>query len=176
MHQLEGIVRAEREHAGDQLVERDSERVEICPPIERTIHASRLLGRHVGQGSFQALAPPGPPILQRQVGGRGELDQPNRARAGVTKEVVRSDVLVDDVMSVHGLDRLGHGDGHVEEARQGEGYRADQVVERLLAHVLQNQGDPLVEALHAECPHHPRRVDGAQHGVLVPKARDLRAA
>ena len=52
--------------AGEHLIERDAERVEIAAGIDRTIHASGLFGRHVGECARDELGRCGRLALARQ--------------------------------------------------------------------------------------------------------------
>ncbi len=55
---LEGIARLEREPAGQQLVERDAERIQVGPAVDGTVHPARLLRRHVRQRALDRLGRP----------------------------------------------------------------------------------------------------------------------
>ena len=55
MHPLHGIGCGKRQSAGEHLVKRDAECVQVAAGIDRTIHASGLFGRHVGQGAGDGL-------------------------------------------------------------------------------------------------------------------------
>ncbi len=55
MDPFEGIRRAERRGAGQQLVEHDSERIQVASRVDRSIHVPRLFGCHVGPGADDHL-------------------------------------------------------------------------------------------------------------------------
>ncbi len=44
MHQLQRLARLEWQQAGDHLVERDTERIEVAAMVDRSVHTPGLLG------------------------------------------------------------------------------------------------------------------------------------
>ena len=44
-----GVARAERQGAGEHLVEDDAHRIEVAARIDRAVHPAGLFGRHVGE-------------------------------------------------------------------------------------------------------------------------------
>ncbi len=51
VHPFHRIGRRERKTPGQHFIKRDTEGVEIAPAIDRAIHTSSLLGRHIGGAS-----------------------------------------------------------------------------------------------------------------------------
>ena len=96
MDPFHGIVRLEGEPAGEHLIERDAEGVEIGAVVDRPVHPPRLLRRHVGQ---RALDEPGRlrgRLLAGQAGGEPEVGDLHLAGGGVDEDVVGLEVPVDD--------------------------------------------------------------------------------
>ena len=72
VHPFHGIGRGERQDAGEHLVERDAERVEVAAGIDRAIHPSGLFGRHVGECAGDGLGRLGRLALARKARGDAE--------------------------------------------------------------------------------------------------------
>ena len=76
VHPLHRIRGGERQRAGEHLVERDAERVEIAARVDRAIHPAGLLGRHVGQRAGDRLWRLGRLPLARQARSDPEPQEP----------------------------------------------------------------------------------------------------
>ncbi len=63
LHRIDG---GERQGAGDHLVKRDAEGVEVAARIDRAVHPSGLFGRHIGEGAGDELGGLRPLALARQ--------------------------------------------------------------------------------------------------------------
>ena len=66
------IGRAERQCAGEHLIERDAERIEVAAGIDRAVHPSGLFGGHVGERAGDGLGRLGRLALARQTRGDAE--------------------------------------------------------------------------------------------------------
>ena len=76
MHPFHRIGRGERQDAGQHLVERDAERVEVAAGIDRAVHASGLFGRHVGERPRNRLGRIGRLALARKPRSDAKARQP----------------------------------------------------------------------------------------------------
>ena len=76
VHPLHRIGRGEGQTAGEHLVKRDAERVEIAAGIDRAVHPPGLFGRHVGERSGDDLGRLGRLALARQARGDAEACEP----------------------------------------------------------------------------------------------------
>ena len=86
----------EGQNAGEYLVEGDSQCVEIAAGIDRTIHAARLFGRHVGERSGDHLGRLGDLMLARKARCDAKAGQPDLAGREIGEDIGRLDILVDE--------------------------------------------------------------------------------
>ena len=100
VYPLHGVVGAEGEPAGEQLVERNAEGIQIGAVIDGPVHAARLLGGHVGERAFDEARVLYRLVLDRQARGDAETGELDLAGAGMDEDVLGFDVLVDDVVLV----------------------------------------------------------------------------
>ncbi len=77
VHPLHRIGGREGQRAGQHLVERDAERIEVAAGIDRAVHAPGLLGRHVGERAGDDLGRLGRLPLARQARGDAEAGEPD---------------------------------------------------------------------------------------------------
>ena len=128
--ELERILRGERQPAGEQLVERDPERVEVAPAIDPPVVAAGLLGRDVVQRAFEVvdLVDDGP--LALELGRDPEVDDADGLRRRDDDDVRRVDVLVDDAAGVDAFDRAGERQRELELARERGRRDPQQPVQR----------------------------------------------
>ena len=80
VHPFHGIGRGERQGAGEHLVKRDAERVEVAAGIDRAVHPSGLFGCHVGERAGDGLGRVGRLALARKARGDAEPGEPALAR------------------------------------------------------------------------------------------------
>src|SRR5215510_13237702 len=107
MHPFHWIGRRERKGASEHLVERDAKRVQVASRIDRAVHATRLLGRHVGERASEEFGRLGRLPLSRKTGGDAEAGQPNPATVGVDEHVGWLEVLVNQAASMELTDGTG---------------------------------------------------------------------
>ncbi len=143
---LDGIAGPERQGARQHLVEDDAQGVEIGPLVDPAVHPACLLRGHVRQrpldepGVLEVLELAGYPGRNPQI---GDL---HLAGGGVEEQVLRLDVLVDDVVPVQRGERLDQAEGEGEEAL--ERHRPIQEpIERHAAEILQDQRRLIAEHL-----------------------------
>jgi len=105
VHPFHWVAGGERKLAGEQLVQRDPERIQIRPRVYRAIGTARLLGRHVSKGAGDELSGLDGWPLRNHARGDTEAGQPNPIRLRVDEDVGRLDVLVDELAPVHPGDR-----------------------------------------------------------------------
>ena len=118
VHPLHRIGRRERQAAGQHLVERDAERVEIAAGIDRAVHPPGLLGRHVGERAGDDLGRLGRLALARQARRDAEARQPDLPGRAVDEHIGRLDVLVDQAAPVELAERGREPDGEAQDLRQ----------------------------------------------------------
>src|SRR4029077_5076700 len=94
--QFHGISGAERQNTGEHLVEGDAERVEVAARVDRTVHSSCLLRRHVGERARERLGR----LNRLSLAGKARCDakssEPRLAGRLVYQDVGRLDVLMDE--------------------------------------------------------------------------------
>src|SRR6516165_12106100 len=96
MHPIHWISTGKRQGAGEHFVEGDAERVEVAAGVDRTVHSSGLLGRHVGKRASERLWRLGRLSLAREARGDTEPGEPHPAGRAIDQDVGRLDVLVDE--------------------------------------------------------------------------------
>src|SRR5262249_56311803 len=105
-----------RQGTGEHLVEGDAERVEVAAGVDRTVHSSSLLGRHVGKCASERLWRTGRLSLAGEARGDTEPSEPHLASRAVDKDVGRLDVLVDEAALMEFALSRGNTDGQPQEA------------------------------------------------------------
>src|SRR6185295_7921167 len=101
VHPLNRFGGGEWQHPRQHLVERHPERVEVTAAVDRTVHASRLFGSHIGQRARDRLGRLRRLSLARKSRGNPEAGQPRLTSCGVDQDVRGLDVFVDDPSSVY---------------------------------------------------------------------------
>ena len=129
---------AERQTAGEHLVERHAERVEIATRIDRAVHPPGLFGRHIGERAGDDFGRLGRLTLARQTRGDAEPGEPGQSVRAVHQDIGRLDVLVDEAALVRLAQRGDDADGEAQEAARLH-RRADEPIERLAARILEQQ-------------------------------------
>ena len=110
---------SKREHAGKHLVQRDAQRVEIAPGINRAVHAPGLFRGHVGQCAGNDLGRRGRLALVRQSGRDAKAGEPH-VTGVVDERVLRLDVFMDQTAPVGMAERRRQANGKAQKARQIE--------------------------------------------------------
>src|SRR5258707_8292129 len=90
---LQGVGGGNRQQARKYLVQGDAKRVKITATINRAIHATGLLGRHIGERARNDLRRRGRLALVRQLGRNPESEDPYVAGV-VDEHIPRLDVLM----------------------------------------------------------------------------------
>jgi hypothetical protein len=168
VEQLQRRLRLEGVVVGQQLEEGGAQGIEVRAVVHAAVHAPRLLGGHVRQGSRQRGGAVGRDGLQGDGHRDGEVGDLQHPGVGVDDDVLRLDVLVDDAVAVNVAQRPGDADGVVEERlhRQRPAL-VQQVPQRSAANVLEHQRHAVAELLHAEHPDDALALDAAGDGVLA---------
>jgi hypothetical protein len=175
MHPFERVLRLEGQAPREHLVERDAQRIEVGAAVDDPVHAPRLLGRQVRQGALDELQGSCGRLLAGEAGGEPEVGELHLAGRRVEEDVLGLQVPVEDALLV----QLRHGprdtDRKLQESLDGHG-RAEDVVERRTAEILQDERrHPLV--LHeVERPHDRLEVQRCSNRVLVLQALDVHRA
>jgi len=115
---LHGIGGGEWQAAGQHFIQRDAERIQIAAAINRTIHSSRLFGRHVGQCSGENLGRFGRLPIAWQPRCDTEAHQPHFPGCSVHESVGGLDVLVDETALVQPTQCGRQSNGEPQELSQ----------------------------------------------------------
>ena len=118
MNPLHGIGGGEWQAAGQHFIQRDAERIQIAAAINRTIHSSRLFGRHVGQCSGENLGRFGRLPIAWQPRCDTEAHQPHFPGCSVHESVGGLDVLVDQTVLVNPAECGRQPNGDTKELSQ----------------------------------------------------------
>ena len=129
---------AERQTAGEHLIERDAERIEVAARVDRAVHPPGLFGRHIGERAGDDLGRLGRLTLARQTRGDAEPGEPRPSVGAVHQDIGRLDVLVDEAALVRLAERRGDADREAQEALRLHRF-ADEPLERLAARILEQQ-------------------------------------
>ena len=86
--------------ARQHLVERDAQRVEVAPSIDRAVHSAGLFGRHVGERAGDGLWRLWRLPLARQARRDPEPHEPDLACCGIDQRIGRLHILVNQPSSV----------------------------------------------------------------------------
>ena len=154
MHDLQRVRRLERQLAGQHLVERDPERVEVGPIIHVAVHPARLLGRHVRDGALQHAGLSRLPLLEGQPRSDAEIDERGASGRPVDEDIVGVGVVVNDAALVQRGDGIGELHGQPERRAQIEPPRGEQRLQALTAAVLENEHHPVPRRRQAVGPGH----------------------
>ena len=155
--------------AGEHLIERDAERIEVAAGIDRAVHPPGLFGRHVGQRAGDDLGRLGRLTLARQTRGDAEPGEPRPSVRAVHKDIGRLDVLVDEAALVRLAQRGGDADGEAQEASHLHRF-ADESLERLAARILEQQRCSTAFAGKRERPRRPCGVEFVPQFIFVSEA------
>ena len=169
VHPLHRIGRRERQNAGEHLVERDAERVEVAAGVDRAVHPPGLFGRHVGKRSGDDLGRLGRLALAGQARSDAEPGEPHLSIRAVHQDIGWLDVLVDEAALMELAQSRGNSDRQAQEASYLHG-RAEQTVERLAARILEHQHGPTGVAHELQRPHRPCPVELVFQLVFVSEA------
>jgi hypothetical protein len=101
VHPLHRIRRAKRQRACKHLVKRAPQCIEIAPGVDRPVHSSGLLGRHIGERPGDELGSFGRLTLARKPRRDTEAGQPDPVGCDVDDHIGRLDVLMDETALVH---------------------------------------------------------------------------
>src|SRR5882724_11028693 len=155
--------------AGEHLVERDAERVEVASRVDGAVDPARLLWRHVGQRARDDL---GRALsLSRDPRGDAESRQPGLAGTNIYEDVLRLDVLVHDALPVQLAERFGDADPDSQEDPQLPG-ASDQPREDLSTRVFEQQRVAAVLPHQRQRTGCPRGVQNVPQLVRVLEARE----
>ena len=111
-----GSVAVNGRAAGEHLVERDAQRIEVAAGIDRAVHPPGLFGGHVGERAGDDLGRLGRLALARQARGDAEPGQPDRAARPIHQDMGRLDVLVDEPPLMQPGDRRDQTEREAQEA------------------------------------------------------------
>src|SRR5262249_29579977 len=95
MHPFHSIRSREGQTTCQHFVKCDAQGVEIAPGINRTIHSSGLLRRHVTECSGDKLGGLGRLALAGKPRGDPETHKPDLSSGSVNENISRSNILVD---------------------------------------------------------------------------------
>ena len=177
---FEGAVGLERQTARHKLVEHDAQRIVVRMVVKVAVHPPRLLGRYVGERAFEFLRDIETLPLVAELGGDLEIEQLHLARRLVEEDILRGDILVDDVVRMDGSDCPHEADGHLEHGNERPGPRA-AVAKKVRERPAERLGHDHRIAARVELePADPDHAFGAaeplEHLMLAPQPGDVRVA
>ena len=105
VHPLHRLGGGERKRSGDGLVQRHAERIEVAARVDGAIHATGLLGCHVGERAGDRLGRLGRLALARQARSDAEAGQANLFAVVLHKDVRRLDLPMDQAALMHLAER-----------------------------------------------------------------------
>src|SRR6185437_4746332 len=121
------------------FVKGHSKRVKIAPRIDRTVHSSRLLGRHVGERSCDEIGRFGRLALASKFGRNPESGEP-RVASVVNEDIRRLDILMYEALLMDLTECSRQPNGGAKEATQVERLplvTLKNPIQRLTARVLE---------------------------------------
>ena len=169
---LHRVAGAERQDAGEHLVEDDAHGVEIAAGVDRAVHPAGLFGRHVGERAGRELDLVGRGVFARRARGEAEAGEVDGVAARlVHQNIGRPEILVDQPA------RVDLADGFDELDRQAQGARrlhrpAQQLGQRNAAGILQHQQGAPALAHQLQGPGGPGGVEVVLQRVFVEEAVD----
>ena len=111
MQELERVLEGEGQSPGEELVQRDAERVIVRAVVEGAVHPPGLLGGHVGEGALEGGRIFWEGQLLGEVRGDPEVNQLELPGGGVVDNIRGVDILVDDLAVVERAEGGRNGDG-----------------------------------------------------------------
>ncbi len=175
MDEVERVAAGERQDAGEHLVEGHAERVEVGAAVDHAVHPAGLLGRHVRERPLERLGAYRLLRLLREERRDAEADEMDLERVRVDEEVVRLDVLVDHLAAVELVEDPGRRAGDRQRRLDLQPAGAQEVVERRPARPLEHEREAVPVLLEPVGLDDALDVERAEHVVLVPERRELRA-
>ena len=165
--QCDDVSFGERRRAGEHLVERRSERVQIRSPVDRQARAAGLFRRHVGQRAFE---PPGIAVLHGE-GRKGSRDGEIAKRCGralrVPDDVAGLDVTMNDPGTVHPRHRVRKLDGDVQELADRQTSGAHELREIGIPGVLHQERQAAFHGGHRQHVHDPGKLELSKNLVFL---------
>jgi hypothetical protein len=169
VNQLERVGRFEGQHAGEQLVERGAERVQVRARVDGAVHPARLLRGDVGQRPREGLHRRRRLDRLSPSGRNPEVDQADVPEFSVDEDILGLDIAVDDPPPVHLGERSGQKGSQVERGPDRQRALGQRAAERCISPLLEHQRKSLAIRLEADRPDDPRHLQGAEQRVLVPQ-------
>ena len=169
VHQRGRVGDLEGRDAGQHLVERGAQRVQVAARVDRAVHAAGLLRCHVAQRAGDDVRRRRARLLARQRRSQAEAGEPGPRRGHVDEEVAGLDVLVDQAARMQLPERRGHADGHA----QGRAHRprpAHAARQQLAPRVAQRERRVLGVEVEVDRPRGPAFVEPLAQRVLVAQA------
>src|SRR2546422_208070 len=143
--QLERVIRSEGRRSRQQLVEDDTERVEVGPVVDRAVHPAGLLRRDVGERAPEQALGQGRDALSGDLRREAEVAEPQLAGVRMDQDTPWIDVLVDEVGAMELRQRRRELDGDLQRELEVQCARGEQRLQRDFASVLENQaGSPIL--------------------------------
>ncbi len=144
VHPFHRIGGRERKTPGQHFVKRHSKRVKVAPGIDRAVHSSRLLGRHVGERSRDELRRFGRLALAGKLGRDPESGEP-RVAGVVDEDIRRLNIFMYDAVLMDLTECSRHTNGGAKEASQVERLplvTLKNPIQRLTARVFEHEDRP----------------------------------
>ena len=118
VHPLHRIDGGEWQRAGEHLVERDAQRIEVAASIDRAVHSAGLFGRHVGERAGDGLRRLGRLPLARQARSDPERHESDLTCCWIDQRIGRLHILVNQPSSVQAAEGGCEADGEAQELRR----------------------------------------------------------
>jgi len=143
--ELERVIRSEGRRSRQQLVQDDTERVEVGPVVDRAVHPAGLLRRDVGERAPEQALGQGRDALSGDLRREAEVAEPQLAGVRMDQDTPWIDVLVDEVGAMELRQRRRELDGDLQRELEVRCARGEQRLQRDFASVLENQaGSPIL--------------------------------
>ena len=167
--QLDRVNCGERQHAGQQFVKGDPQRVQVASGVDRAVHPASLLRRHVGEGAGDHLGRLRGLTLAQQARGDAKPRELHRSSRAVHQDIDRLDVLVHQAPLVELAQSHGNVDGQAQEALHLHGC-AEQPAEWLAAGILEHQHGPTAFGDELQRSYRPCPIKFVLQSIFVREA------
>ena len=158
VHPFHRIGCRERQRAGEHLVKRDAQCIEIASGVDRPVHSSGLLGRHVGERAGDGFGRFGGLALARESRRDAETRESDVSGHPIHDDVAWLDVLVHKPALMNLAERRRDLDGETQECPQFHG-RVELALQRLATGILEHQHGPAALTDQLERPQRPGTVE-----------------
>ena len=136
MRPFHGIGGAKGQSTREHLIEADAERVEIAAEVDRSVHASGLFGRHVGECAGEGIRRLGSLSIRGEARCKTNPGEPRITGRRIDQDAGRFEVPVNEAALVEFAQGRRNTDRQAQEASHLHGH-ADELMERLVACIVE---------------------------------------